>query len=54
MIIIIITIIIRDNKPGTLMLTDVAIPGDRNVIKKAAENILKYKDLATEMQRMWM
>jgi hypothetical protein len=24
------------------------------VIKKAAENILKYKDLATEMQRMWM
>jgi hypothetical protein len=27
------------------MLIDVAIPGDRNVIKKEAEKILKYKDL---------
>jgi hypothetical protein len=27
------------------MLIDVAIPGDRNVIQKEAENILKYKDL---------
>jgi len=27
------------------MLIDVAIPGDRNVITKEAENILKYKDL---------
>jgi hypothetical protein len=27
------------------MLTDVAIPGDRNVIKKEAEKILKYKKL---------
>jgi hypothetical protein len=26
------------------MLIDVAIPGDRNVIKKEAEKILKYKD----------
>jgi uncharacterized membrane protein len=25
------------------MLIDVAIPGDRNVIKKEAERILKYK-----------
>jgi hypothetical protein len=25
------------------MLIDVAIPGDRNVIKKEAEKILKYK-----------
>jgi len=29
------------------MLIDVAIPGDRNVIKKEAEKILKYKDLIT-------
>jgi hypothetical protein len=29
-----------------------AIPGDRNVIKKEAENILKYEDLITEIQRM--
>jgi len=35
------------------MLIDVAISGDRNVIKKRAEKILKYKDLTTEIQRMW-
>jgi hypothetical protein len=34
------------------MLIDIAIPGDRNVIKKEAEKILKYKDLITEIQRM--
>jgi hypothetical protein len=27
------------------MLIDVTIPGDRNVIQKEAEKILKYKDL---------
>ena len=35
------------------MLIDVAIAGDRNVIKKEAQKILKYKDLTTEIQRMW-
>jgi hypothetical protein len=45
MIIIIIIIII--------MLMDVSIPGDRNVIKKEAEKILKYKDLLVEIQNMW-
>jgi hypothetical protein len=35
------------------MLIDVAIPGDRNVIKKEAEKILKYKDLITEIQGVW-
>ena len=37
-------ITIRDNKKGTcmLMLIDVAICGDRNVIKREAEKILKY------------
>ena len=35
------------------MSTDVAIPGDRNVIKKEAEKILKYKDLTTEIQCIW-
>jgi hypothetical protein len=35
------------------MLIDVAIPRDRNVIKKEAEKILKYKDLITEIQCMW-
>jgi len=46
-------LIIRDNEIGTCMLIDVAISGDRNVIKKEAEKILKYKDLAIEVQRMW-
>jgi hypothetical protein len=35
------------------MLIDVAIPGDRNAIKKEAGKILKYKDLITEIQRTW-
>jgi len=35
------------------MLVDAAISGDRNVIKKEAEKILTYKDLTTEIQRMW-
>jgi hypothetical protein len=32
---------------------NVAISGDRNVIKKEAKKILKYKDLTIEIQRMW-
>jgi hypothetical protein len=35
------------------MLLDVAISGDRNVIQKEAEKVLKYKDLTIEIQRMW-
>jgi hypothetical protein len=35
------------------MLINFAISGDRNVIKKEAENVLKYKDLTIEIQRMW-
>ena len=46
-------IIICDNKKGTCMLIDVAITGDRNVIKKEGEKIWKYKDLITEIQCMW-
>jgi hypothetical protein len=44
---------IRDNKKGTCMLIAVAISGDRNVIKKEAEMILKYKDFVIEIQRTW-
>jgi hypothetical protein len=32
------------------MLIDVATPGDRNVIQKEAEKILKYTDLTIEIQ----
>ena len=46
-------IIIHDNEKGTCMLTDAAISGDRNVIKKQTEKILKYKDLPKEIHRMW-
>jgi hypothetical protein len=35
------------------MLIDVAISGDRNVIQKEIEKILKYEDLTIEIQRMW-
>jgi len=35
------------------VLTAAAISEDRNVIKQAAEKILKYKDLITEIQCMW-
>jgi hypothetical protein len=45
--------IIRDNEKRTCTLIDAAIPGDRNVIKKEAEKILKYKYLTIEIQRMW-
>jgi hypothetical protein len=37
--------IIQDNEKGACMLI-MSISGDRNVIKKEAEKILKYKDLA--------
>ena len=42
-------IIIRDNEKRTCVLTDVATAGDRNVIKKEAKQILKYKNLTTEL-----
>ena len=35
------------------MSIDVVIPGDKNVIKKEAENILQQEDLIIEIQRMW-
>ena len=46
-------IIIRDNEKGTCVLIDVANSGHRNVIKKEAEKILKYKGLTIEIQRRW-
>jgi hypothetical protein len=35
------------------MLIDFEVPGDRNVISKEGEKIIKYKDLTREIQRMW-
>ena len=45
-------IIIRYNEKGTSMLIDVAISGDRKVIKNGADKILKYKDLTLKTERM--
>ena len=41
--------IIHDSEKGTFIVIDVAIPGDRNVTKKEAENIVKYEDPITEI-----
>ena len=46
-------LIIRNNEKETCELLDVAITGDRNVIKKASEKMLKYKHLTLEIQPMW-
>jgi len=44
--------IIRDNEKGTCMLTDIAISGDGNVIKKKAGKIPKYRDFTIQIQCM--
>ena len=36
-----------------IIIIHVTISGDRNVIKKEPEKILKYKDLTIEIQRVW-
>jgi len=46
-------ITIRDNDMATRILKDVEISGDRNVTKKEAEKILKYRDPTVEIKRMW-
>jgi hypothetical protein len=46
--------IITENKKYEIcLLTDVAIPSDRNVTQKESEKKLKYKNLSIEIQRMW-
>ena len=44
---------ISDNKQGTCMSIYVAIPADRNVIRKEAEKIVKYKDLTVQIHSTW-
>jgi hypothetical protein len=46
-------IIIKNKKDKTCLLIDVAIPSDKNVIRKEAEKKLKYKYVSIEIQRMW-
>ena len=40
---------IRGNGKGTGMLTNVVNSGNKYMIKKEVEKILKYKDLTTEI-----
>jgi len=42
-------VIIRDNKKGRSVLINVVVPRVRNVIKKEAEKILKYKYLIIDV-----
>jgi hypothetical protein len=42
-----------DNGKRSNILTDAANPGERNVIKREAEKVLKYEDLIIEIQCMW-
>jgi hypothetical protein len=46
-------IIIKNMKDKVYLLIDVAIPSDRNVIQKESKKKLKYKNLSTEIQRIW-
>jgi len=46
-------IIGHGNENGTCVLTDAAVSGDRNFIKKEVEIILKCKDLIIEIWCMW-
>jgi hypothetical protein len=45
-------ITIRDNDKGTRVLINIAISGDRNLIKTQAAKILKYKYLKVERELM--
>ena len=44
--------IIHDNEKGTYMLTDIAMSGDGNVIRKEAGKVLKCGDFTIQIQRM--
>jgi hypothetical protein len=46
-------IIIKRKTDKVCLLINVAIPSDRNVKQKEAEKKLKYKNLSTEIQRLW-
>jgi hypothetical protein len=44
---------IRDNKKEEHVLLDFAISADKNVMKEQGKTILKYKELAIDIQLMW-
>lgn len=46
-------IVIKDRRNNMCTMVDVAVPADANVMAKEAEKLLKYRDLAIEISRMW-
>jgi hypothetical protein len=42
----------RHNEKGTCLVIDNVFSGDRTVIKKEAEKILKYENIRTEIEIM--
>jgi len=46
-------IIIHGNEKETFILMDVAISGDRNVIRKEAEKMLNNKNLTIAIECVW-
>ena len=38
---------------GTCILFDLAVSGDRNVMKKEDKKILKHKDLTIKTENLW-
>jgi hypothetical protein len=46
-------IIIRGNENGTCLLMGIVVTGHGGVIKKEAKRIIKYKDITTEIPRVW-
>lgn len=44
---------LHDKNNNMCYLLDVAIPDDKNTVKKEAEKITKYRDLEIEIKCMW-
>ena len=46
-------IIVHDKEKKSCLIIDVAVPVDKNSVKKIAEKITKYRDLEIEIQKCW-
>ena len=46
-------ITIHDTKNKTCVFIDISVPACRNVVRKEAEKIVKYRDLEIETQKCW-
>ena len=46
-------ITVHDTKKRTCAFIDISVPVCRNVVRKEAEKIVKYRDLEIETQKCW-